>query len=346
MASNMSSTSFITDTLNQVLPYPRKKSNGGLNVNCPMCVLRGEPRPDTKFRCGVRMFPTGGIHINCFNCGMSTKWAPGAMLTKNTCLFLRQLGVGDREVQQLKFKAWQLSANSDFAEVVIAPTFTPKFEEVSLPDGALPISTWVDYELDDSNFHDVVEYAFSRGDDFFNSTELYWTPQADKHNLNRRLIIPFYWGGLIVGYTCRAIDNDIQPRYHTRTPAHFLFNSDALKKDRKFAIVVEGQIDALSIDGVATQGAKLSPEQAYWLKDSGKKIIVLPDQEDGYKPQKMIDLALDNDWLVSFPKWDSGIKDANDAVKKYGKLYTVRSIIDGATDNKIRINLSRKKLGR
>lgn len=343
----MFDTNFIIDTLNQHLPFPRKKSNGGFNVNCPMCVLRGESRPDTKFRCGVRMFSNGAIHINCFNCGMATKWAPGAMLTKNTGLFLRQLGVGDRDIQQLKFKAWQLSQNAEKPEFAITPTFTPSFDEVPMPDGALPISTWVDYELEDPDFLAVVSYAATRGDEVFNAANFYWTPESHgKTQMNRRLLVPFYWEGKIVGYTGRSIDKDLTPRYYTQTPAHFLFNSEVLKKDRAFAILVEGQFDALAIDGVSSQGAKLSPEQAYWLKESGKKIIVLPDQEEGPKPQKMIDLALEHGWQVSFPGWDPDIKDANDAVVKYGKLYTVRSIIDGATDQAIKINLLRKKLGR
>jgi hypothetical protein len=341
-------TTFVTDALQQALPFPRKKSNGGINVNCPMCLSRGEPRPDTKFRCGVRLFSTGGLHINCFNCGFVTKWAPGAMLARNVSLFMRQLGVSERTVQQLKFRAWQLSQNSERSEVAIAPTFIPNFDEVPMPSGALPISTWVEHELDDPDFLDVVQYAFTRGETVFNAGEFYWTPEkvSERIKMHRRLLVPFYWEGKIVGYTGRAVDEKASPRYHTHTPPHFLFNSQALANDRKFAILVEGQFDALAIDGVSSQGAKLSPEQAFWLKESGKRIIVLPDQEEGPKPQKMIDLALENEWPVSFPGWDPEVKDANDAVIKYGKLYTVRSIIDGATDNKIKINLSRKKLGR
>ncbi len=341
-------TSFLTDTLNACLPFPRKRSNGGINVNCPMCVSRGEPRPDTKFRCGVRMFGTGGIHINCFNCSFVTKWAPGAMLTKNTSLFLRQLGVSDTEIQKLKFKAWQINQSVEKEIIQLAPTFIPEFEEVQMPKGAMPISKWIDFDLEDQDFFDVCQYAFTRGEDVFNAIDFYWTPEKmnDRIKMNRRLLIPFYWEGKLVGYTGRMIDKGVEPRYHTKTPAHFLFNSDALKLDRKFAILVEGQFDALAIDATASQGAKLSPEQAHWLKDSGKNIIVLPDQEDGHKPQKMIDLALEHNWQVSFPGWDPDVKDANDAVKKYGKLYAVRSIIDGATDNKLKINLLRKKLGR
>ena len=115
-------------------------------------------------------------------------------------------------------------------------------------------------------------------------------------------------------------------------------------KDRKFIILVEGQFDALAIDGVSTQGAKLSDQQAYWINDQRKQVIVVPDRDKA--GQLMIDLALKHNWMVSIPEWDDDVKDANDAVLTYGRLYTVRSIIDNATDNKLRINLARKKMMR
>jgi DNA primase len=121
-----------------------------------------------------------------------------------------------------------------------------------------------------------------------------------------------------------------------------LFNNRMISKPRKFIILVEGVFDDLALEGVATMGAKLSEEQAYWLKESGKQIIVLPDMDRA--GQALIDLALKHDWMVSIPNWDSNIKDANDAVNTYGKLYTVRTIIDAATNNKLKINLARKRI--
>ena len=47
-------------------------------------------------------------------------------------------------------------------------------------------------------------------------------------------------------------------------------------------------------------------------------------------------------WYVSFPKWDPDIKDAADASKKYGKLYTLFSVIQAKTNNKLDISIRRK----
>lgn len=336
----MLNNNFLTDALNKALPHPRKKVNNGVNVNCPMCLSRGEARPDTKYRCGVRFFPNGALAINCFNCGFVTRWNPGTMLGRNVRSFLQGIGVTDLDIKKLNFTAWQLSQNPEERKEVERAIFVPKFDTVELPKDAKPISLWAEYGCDDQDFLQVVEYAATRGDAVFNNHEFYWTPDRE-HNMNRRLIVPFYWKDSIVGWAGRAIDPGREPRYYANTPAHYLYHNANLYKDRKYVILVEGIFDALSIDGVATQGAKVSDEQAYWLKDTGKQIIVLPDRDK--KGQTMIDLAVQNDWMVSFPEWDTGIKDANDAVKKYGKLFTVRSIIDGATDNKLKINLSRKK---
>jgi len=340
----MLDTNFLIDALNKHLPHPRKRMNGGINVNCPMCVLRGEPRPDTKFRCGVRFFADGSIHIHCFNCGMATKWAPGTMLTKNVKLFLKQLSVNDLDIKKLNFTAWQIAQNTSNSTLLgpaKSSVFIPDFPEVELPPGAQTLGFWSQHELEDQDFLDVVEYAFSRGEDLMNATEFYWSPDTTD-GVNRRLLIPYYWKNKVVGYTGRAIDKNVEPRYYTQTPAHFLFNNQALEKDRKYVILVEGIMDALSIDGVASQGAKLSDEQAQWLKESNKTVIVLPDRDA--KGQTMIDIALKHDFMVSIPDWEAGIKDANDAVNTYGKLFTVRSIIDSATANKLEVNLKRKRI--
>lgn len=333
---------FLSQKLITLLPGQRKRSsNGSVNIDCPMCLSRGEARPDTKKRCGIRTFADGSIYIHCFNCNFSTRWSPGAMINRNVRHFLSNIGVNDLEIKKLNFTAWQLAQNIESVPERESAMFIPNFVELELPKDAMPISQWAAMECEDPDFLEVVSYAMTRGDHVFGNNEFYWSP--DKTNsMNRRLIIPFYWREKIVGWTGRAIDSAILPRYMTNTPGHFLFNNINMSKDRKFIILVEGQFDALAIDAVSTQGAKLSDQQAYWLNDSGKQIIVLPDRDEA--GQKMVDLALKHDWMVSFPEWDDEVKDANDAVIKYGQLYTVRSIIDSATDNKLRINLARKKM--
>lgn len=336
-------TSFLVDAISLVLPHPRRRVPDGVQVNCPMCQAMGEPRPDTKFRCGFRPFANGGFNMNCFNCGFRIIWRPGSLLTGRVKQLLGQLGVADQDVSRLNFTAWQIKNSLGPIQLEERKLFIPSFAERQLPEGSMPLDFWLQENLEDENFMDVLAYAATRGEDVLASTELYWTPNTQK-NMNRRLIVPFLWDGNIVGYSGRSIDGDARPKYYTNTPEHFLINNEALNKDRKFVVLVEGTFDAFAIDGVASQGAKLSEEQAHWIKDSQKEVIVLPDMDESGQP--LIDVALKHNWKVSFPGWDSDVKDANDAVNKYGRLYTVKSIIDGATDQALKINLLRKRLNK
>lgn len=331
---------FLLDVIRTNLPANSKRVRNGVNICCPLCVSRGEARPDTKFRCGVR-FLANGVAINCFNCKFSARWNTYGVLSRNLREFLSGLGLGSLEVSKLNFTASYFARNNQNENQIRLVSFQPDFKEVELPKDAKPIIELLEQDLIPSDLNDVALYLFNRDENLLNTTEFYWSP-SKLHGMNRRVIIPFYWQDKLVGYSGRLIE-DIKglPKYWTETPAHFLFNNNMMYKDRKFIILVEGLFDALSIDGVATQGAKLSNEQAMWLGQSGKEIVVCPDRDE--TGQKMIDLAIQHKWKVSFPDWPHEVKDANDAVLKYGKLYTVKMILEKATDNRIQINSLRKR---
>lgn len=281
--------------------------------------------------------------MNCFNCGFKIIWRPGSLLSTKVKNLLGVLGVTDQDISKLNFTAWQIKNSLGPSEMEQRAIFSPNFKEVPLPEGAMSLDFWLKEGLDDPDFLDVLAYAATRGEDVVRDANLHWTPDKTK-GLNRRLLIPFLWDNKVVGYSGRSVDGDVRPRYYTNTPEHFLINNRVLTLDRKFVIVVEGTLDAFAIDGVSTQGAKVSEEQAQWINDSGKEVIVLPDMEASGQP--LIDAAIKHNWKVSFPTWGTGIKDANDAVKEYGRLFTLKSIIQNATDQKLKINLLRKRLNK
>lgn len=331
---------FLLDVIRSNMPANSKRVRNGVNICCPLCVTRGEARSDTKFRCGVR-FLANGVAINCFNCKFSARWNTYGVLSRNIREFLTGIGLGQLEVNKLNFTASFFARNNQTDNQIRLISFQPDFKEVDLPKDAQPIMELLQQENIPSDLNDVALYLFERGESLLETTNFYWSPSRI-HGMNRRVIIPFYWQDKLVGYSGRAIEEvKGAPKYWTETPAHFLFNNNMMYKDRKFIILVEGLFDALSIDGVATQGAKLSNEQAMWINQCGKEIVVCPDRDE--TGQKMIDLALQQKWKVSFPEWPHEIKDANDAVKKYGKLYTVKMILEKATDNRIQINSLRKR---
>jgi DNA primase len=107
-------------------------------------------------------------------------------------------------------------------------------------------------------------------------------------------------------------------------------------------IVTEGIFDAISIDGVALTHDDISNEQATVLAQLNRTIIVVPDFDK--TGLKITERALELGYKVSLPNWGPGIKDVNDAVVKYGKLPTLLSILENATNSKIKIELRKKQI--
>ena len=48
---------------------------------------------------------------------------------------------------------------------------------------------------------------------------------------------------------------------------------------------------------------------------------------------------------VAFPRWDEKVADVADAVLKYGRLFTIQSILKSTESSKLKIDLKRKIYG-
>lgn len=160
--------------------------------------------------------------------------------------------------------------------------------------------------------------------------------------MNKRFIIPFTHRDKIVGYTARWIGNppDGMTKYYNKSPKNdYVYGIDR-QQGKHTVIVTEGQLDAIITDGVAIGSNEINDDQADIIESLGDNIILLPDFD---KPgAKMVDFAVSRGWDVSFPEWEN-CKDVGDANVKYGRLYTVRSIIDSAIQNKVKIDLMKRK---
>jgi DNA primase len=166
----------------------------------------------------------------------------------------------------------------------------------------------------------------------------FWTPMP---GFQDRVIIPFYSQGRTVGYTGRKV-KDGKPKYLTESQSGYVFNLDKQTYDKKVLIVVEGQFDALAIDGAAIMTNQPNETQIARINALGKQVIVVPDRDRA--GSRMISAAIDNQWSVSFPMWGDDIKDVADAVKKYGKLYTLTTILHYCENSQLKIKLMKKKL--
>jgi DNA primase len=166
---------------------------------------------------------------------------------------------------------------------------------------------------------------------------------TEKGRMANRVIVPYTYKNKIVGHTSRFLDNKI-PKYINEQQPGYVFNIDIQKPEWAVCIVTEGIFDALSIDGVALMHNDISSDQSLLLSTLNKQLILVPDRDK--TGLSLCDKALELGYSVSLPEWDDEVKDVNDAVVKYGKLPTLLSILQCATNSKIKIEMRRKKIGK
>jgi DNA primase len=118
---------------------------------------------------------------------------------------------------------------------------------------------------------------------------------------------------------------------------------DQQKRDSKFALLSEGPLDAIALGGLAVLTNEVSERKAEIIDTLGKEIIVVPDRDKAGK--HLINAALKYGWSVAFPDWQDDIKDIADACLRYGRLYTLRSILATKQSNKLKIELYKKRIG-
>jgi hypothetical protein len=274
-----------------------------------------------------------GFTFHCFNCGFKAGWTPGKLLSQNTRKLFAWLGIPETEIQKLALEA--LREQQD--QPTVKKQFSFELEERDLPDECLSIKQWVDAGCQEPELIAVIDYLLNRGIQF----EWYNWHWSSAPGFRDRVIIPFYHDGKIVGYTGRKITEG-KPKYLTDAQPGYVFNLSAQPHSRKYVIVTEGQFDAIAVDGVAISHNEPNETQCARINTLGREVIVVPDRD---RPgAKLLKAALDNGWSASLPPWADGIKDVADAVKKYGRLYTLTTILHYKESNQIKIQLLKKKL--
>lgn len=330
-----------------LLPAKRKHTNKWTSFNAPCCVHRGESA-DRRGRGGIATGADGVVTYHCFNCNFKTSYRPGRLLGFRFKQLLEWLGASDTTIQRLNIEALRLRDMIAPPEAVEKRVQETTFAPRDLPPDCTSFAHWRTFlPLTDETFvvprslNDGVVYINERDRTLIDRYEFYVTEDT-AHNMNRRVIVPFTWKNEIIGYTARAIDPDIKPKYFTNHEPNYVFNIDKQKPASAFVIVTEGPFDAMAVDGIAILGNEISDEQVDIVNSLKREVIILPDWDEA--GQKMIDSALENDWTVSFPVWRETCKDAAEAVSKYGRLFVLKSILDGRQSNGLKIELLRKKL--
>lgn len=321
--------SLITDTVLAYLPTKRKHTPSGWTSFNAVCCHHNGTTQDHRQRGGI-IVTNDTISYSCFNCGFRASWQPSRLLSAKFKKLLRWLNVPDDVISKCGIEALRFKEVEAYTGISnLSPTFVDK----NLPEGAQPIKELIDNPPTD--LIPILEYILSRGL-FLDDYNWYWSSELGFKN---RLIIPFTYKDKIVGYTARSI-RETKLKYISDQQPGYVFNLDAQTYDKDFVIVSEGPMDAISIGGIALVGSEIKAGQKTLIDQLQKEVIVVPDRDSS--GQKIIEEAIDAGWSVSFPDWEHGIKDINEAVKRYGRLYTLYSIITASYSMPLKIRLHAK----
>lgn len=330
---------FFIDYVRSRVPTWKVSSGGWITGNCPVCVRMGESRPDTKQRGGFQ-FGQDEWAYHCFNCKFKTRWTKGSRMSWGARTLLEGFGIERSALQRLSMELMR----EEEAVHLLNPLpeakkrYVPDWPEVDLPKNSTSLVDTPSTNLP-SNFEQGITMLADRNLTHWSD----WAYTADDFKYRKRMILPYRYKNKIVGHNSRYIGN-IQPavpKYLVTKPPHFVFNLDGQISDRNTVIVVEGDFDAISIDGVALGSNSLSDEQASLINQLNKKVVLLPDADSS--GNVLIEPAIKEGWGVSFPEWMKEFKDANAAAQKYGRAFVLCSILAAVTDNPTKIRVLAKK---
>jgi len=306
------------------LPARRKPSaSGWISFNAPCCEHNGESR-DRRSRGGIKTTPTGWSY-HCFNCGFTASFVLGRTLTFKARKLLSWMNVPQEEIERINLESLKHKSIEgllgDRQEIV------NRLQSIVFEDRDLPADT-------QTLNKQAEEYLRKRcaPPDY---------PFLYKTMPRPGIVIPFTHDNQVVGHTTRFLDNRT-PRYIQDIQPGYVFGTDLQGANWQCAIVVEGVFDALSINGLAVLHADVNEAQARLIRSLDREIIVVPDQDE--PGMRLVDRAVELGWAVSIPDWPADVKDANDAVIRWGKVATLITIMQARETSRIKIELRKKQL--
>ena len=322
--------SIVSDTLTLYLPGKRKTTpSGWTSFNAPCCQHNGNTA-DTRGRGGL-INEGDTISFHCFNCGYKASWQPGRPVSQKLRKLLQWLGAPDDVINKLTLDVMRVNEGVEVQQRKIE---IPTFETVPLPPDAVKLTDITEFNKFSLA---ILEYMSARNLNL-DDTDYYWSPSLGYRD---RLIVPFYYEKRIVGWTARTVTADKNPKYLTESQPGYVYGLDEQGHNKVFAIVCEGPVDAIHVDGCALTGSEISDQQAILINRLDKDIYVVPDRDKA--GSKLVEAAIEQGWGVSLPDWNKEVNDIGDAVACYGRLYTLYSIASAAETSPLKIRLRAKK---
>lgn len=327
----------ILEKIYELLPIDKKqRNNGWIYFDAVCCEEFGNENKDKKKR-GNILFSDDSCTYNCFNCHYTAGFKLGQYMSKKFINLLKWMGTSPKDLNDLLLMVREY--NESNTEKTIDKPIVKKREIRQIPSNYKCIQESLYKGEKSKTLQTITNYIYQRNARLMEWTPLYWA--ENQYNF----LIPCKEYNEIVGYSLRSINDDSKSKYIHYIPQGYVFNYDNLLTDRKYEILVEGQTDALSINGVAYLSSTFTPERLKRILPFAehKELIICPDRDKAGK--KIVQQVLDENlpFSIAFPNWIKGIKDCEDAVKKYGRLYTIYSILVSKESNKDLIKMKAMK---
>ena len=316
--------------ITSVIPARHKRTaSGWISFNAVCCEHNGENR-DRRQRGGVKQNGEDWSY-HCFNCGFKASFKLGRTLGFKTRKLLNWFGVDQGTIQAINLESLK---HKDMAQLM-EDRSSRRVEQVKFDDVQMPEELRLLEETDTKYIKYLESRAIDPGD------YPYMISPEQKGRQAERIVIPYTYEDRIVGHTARFLD-DRKPKFISEQQPGYVFGTDLQQEHWTQAIVVEGIFDALSLNCLALLHNDINDKQATLLKSLRRDITVVPDQDQA--GIKLIDRAVALGFAVSMPPWPDDVKDVNDAVKRYGRLGTLITIMKARETSKIKIEMAKKKL--
>lgn len=327
----------LEQVVRQYVPLPpRPNGRGFFPVLCRVCNDHGKKGKRAGFK-----FEGSAVGYNCFNCGHTAVFDPTehTSMPSKMAAVLEAFNIPEVDWRPVLFGALK---NKDGSVKEARPTFKDiEPDEVKFPPSF--------YRLTDDATDEWAQWAIEyltedRGIDW-KSHPFYLvrkTTEPDNTKWYGRLIIPVYKDDKLIFWQGRDLTGLLQKKYMSPDfPREKVMSGfDRIQEYSDTPLyIMEGWFDAYWLNGVAIFGNKMTPEQIKWLNRTNRPKVIIPDRMgDG---QILAEQALELGWSVSTPEIGE-CKDINDAVKKYGHLYTVKTVKDNirsGLDASVRVSL-------
>jgi hypothetical protein len=334
----------IEDLVREHIIFSHGETNGWHRVYCEVC---GDGK-HTKGPRGAWLFQDEMCFYHCFNCPAEGSFDPNREFPfgKEMRSIFDAFNIPNNEYNAI---AYSKKVFGDGKERKPAPRKI-EIKPIEVPDFFCELSKCnhnnviVQKAFDELKHRNITPDSYK----FYLSTgKTKGGPreQAIARALMDRLIIPYFDNdGNMIYYQARAFEKNVTKKYiNADTPrSSVLYGMDRLNTDPEYPLyVTEGFFDAYHLKGVALLENSVTAPQLEMLKRSRRKKVFVPDKNAD--SSKVVDIFIKEGWYVSVPDIGSACKDIDDAIRKFGKLYTLQTVatnIHGAEDGKIIMGLN------